>query len=367
MEVKPKFQQPANFITVKVGLNEDLRRFSFSGDFAALHKEIADAFHQALASVTLTYKDDEGDCITLASDRDLTEAKKVLGPILRLTVVLSKTVLLVTPSVPAPDIVRSEERSEEEKDAKHKEKKKEKEERRAKKVAFKAQLRQEKYQERVLKREAWDPEKSPKEKKLQARFVKDVTIEDGSELFPGASFVKTWRFRNEGTRAWPAGSKLIFVSKLKGDIMGGSEEVAAPIADPGAEVDVSVQLTAPQEPGRYVGYWRLAAPDGTKFGQRVRVLIYVAASSSESDAVRSAFRAVARKIPKNKEGNASAEVDWAAMLEQLKQMGFENQKRNLKLLQKFDGNISAVVNKLAHHQHKYKKQNDTLKKASDDM
>merc|ERR1719198_1335561 len=39
---------------------------------------------------------------------------------------------------------------------------------------------------------------------------------------------------------------------------------------PGEEVDVAVEMTAPAEHGRYLGYWRLTGPHGRrKFGQRV--------------------------------------------------------------------------------------------------
>lgn len=41
------------------------------------------------------------------------------------------------------------------------------------------------------------------------------------------------------------------------------------------ELDIAVDFTAPELPGRYVSYWRMASPSGQKFGQRVWVLIQV--------------------------------------------------------------------------------------------
>jgi len=41
------------------------------------------------------------------------------------------------------------------------------------------------------------------------------------------------------------------------------------------ELDVAVDFTAPEHPGRYISYWRLASASGQKFGQRVWVLIQV--------------------------------------------------------------------------------------------
>lgn len=41
------------------------------------------------------------------------------------------------------------------------------------------------------------------------------------------------------------------------------------------ELDIAVDFTAPELPGRYVSYWRMASESGFKFGQRVWVLIHV--------------------------------------------------------------------------------------------
>ena len=41
------------------------------------------------------------------------------------------------------------------------------------------------------------------------------------------------------------------------------------------ELDIAVDFRAPESPGRYISYWRMASPSGQKFGQRVWVLIQV--------------------------------------------------------------------------------------------
>lgn len=43
------------------------------------------------------------------------------------------------------------------------------------------------------------------------------------------------------------------------------------VLQPGEEMDISVPLVAPNAPGRYTAYFRLAGPEGKKFGQRVWV------------------------------------------------------------------------------------------------
>jgi hypothetical protein len=115
---------------------------------------------------------------------------------------------------------------------------------------------------------------------LNAKFVKDVTIPDGTEISPGAAFVKVWRMRNTGTCTWEAGTNLIFSS---GDQMGGPPDVpvTTPVA-PGGEVDVSANLTAPNTPGVYQGKWQLRDHKGTFFGNAIWVKIVVPAPATNT-------------------------------------------------------------------------------------
>jgi len=100
------------------------------------------------------------------------------------------------------------------------------------------------------------------------KFVDDVTVPDGSVFAPGETFTKTWRLKNVGTCAWTTDTKLIFVS---GAQMSGPSVAALPgYVAPGQMVDVSVTLTAPSRPGRFVGYWMLRSPDGIVFGTGVK-------------------------------------------------------------------------------------------------
>lgn len=95
-------------------------------------------------------------------------------------------------------------------------------------------------------------------------FVKDVTIPDGTSLYPGETFVKTWRLKNRGTCTWTADYMLVYSS---GAQMGSTTAVRLPgNVPPGQDVDVSVTLTAPKEKGTYVGYWMLRNSSGVLFG-----------------------------------------------------------------------------------------------------
>jgi len=78
--------------------------------------------------------------------------------------------------------------------------------------------------------------------------------------------------RNEGTSAWPENTRLAFVG---GDKVSNLEAVTVAPVQPGQEIDIAVDMVAPSTPGRYVSYWRLCQPDGSRFGQRVWVDVFV--------------------------------------------------------------------------------------------
>jgi len=112
---------------------------------------------------------------------------------------------------------------------------------------------------------------------MNAAFVSDVSIPDGSEFAAGTSFTKTWRIRNSGTCAWD-NVQLVFSS---GSQMNGPSSISVPVTAPGADVDVSVNLRAPSSPADYTGTWRLNS-GGTAFGTNLIVVITVPGSSAAS-------------------------------------------------------------------------------------
>jgi hypothetical protein len=91
-----------------------------------------------------------------------------------------------------------------------------------------------------------------------ARFVRDVTIPDGTIYTPGTTFTKTWRLRNEGTCTW-SGYSLVFD---RGEQMNGASPTTIGTVSPGQEIDISVTLTAPSTAGSYRGYWRIRNASG---------------------------------------------------------------------------------------------------------
>ncbi|KAI5084345.1 hypothetical protein GOP47_0000514 [Adiantum capillus-veneris] len=128
-------------------------------------------------------------------------------------------------------------------------------------------------------------------KKLDARFMKDVTIFDGTEVAPGTKFTKIWRMCNNGSLAWPQNTQLLHIG---GDVLSLQDSVNLELPENGLlcgeEMEVSVDLTAPEKAGRYISHWRLISPAGQKFGQRVWVTIHVVPQGEQSPMLQESLK-----------------------------------------------------------------------------
>ncbi len=98
----------------------------------------------------------------------------------------------------------------------------------------------------------------------KAEYVADVTIPDGTGFYPGETFEKTWRIANTGTTTWSSDYELVFVD---GDLLGAPDAVSIPNeVKPGEKVEITVQMTAPEQNKSFVSYWKMRTPDGKLFG-----------------------------------------------------------------------------------------------------
>ncbi|XP_076351024.1 uncharacterized protein LOC143247215 isoform X4 [Tachypleus tridentatus] len=102
---------------------------------------------------------------------------------------------------------------------------------------------------------------------MDAYFLEDETIPDGTRLQPGTKFVKRWRVQNTGTKPWTAGTVLKYCWGTMGLVPSGTK-VSVPPLEPGEEGTLAVQFTAPLEPGHYQSHWRLYH-HGRGFGHRM--------------------------------------------------------------------------------------------------
>ena len=97
-----------------------------------------------------------------------------------------------------------------------------------------------------------------------ARFVSDVTYEDGSIVTRKSTFIKIWRIQNIGTCSWTPSYALTFTG---GDLMNGPLNTAlAKNVNPGDTIDIQVSFTAPNKDGSYRSYWKLRNASGVLFG-----------------------------------------------------------------------------------------------------
>jgi len=85
-------------IIIKISDGKDIRRFTASTEslsYSTIYKNASEAFGLGAKAFKLKYKDDEGDQITMSTDRELAEAvaytKTLEPPVLRLTLEASRT------------------------------------------------------------------------------------------------------------------------------------------------------------------------------------------------------------------------------------------------------------------------------------
>lgn len=95
-------------------------------------------------------------------------------------------------------------------------------------------------------------------------FLEDLNIPDDSEFAPGTEFTKSWLLRNNGTCPWSSQYSVLFVG---GDLMSAEESQPLPQpVSPGQNVEISIDMVAPDEFGTYRGNWQIADASGEPFG-----------------------------------------------------------------------------------------------------
>jgi hypothetical protein len=108
-------------------------------------------------------------------------------------------------------------------------------------------------------------------------FIRDVTIESGTDMAPGEKFTKTWQVANTGTCDWLSGYRLVPVS--------GTNFAEDPVRINNAPVppkewrQISVNMYAPKNKGTYTQYWQMSDGAGHTFGALLGVTIDVKSNS----------------------------------------------------------------------------------------
>jgi hypothetical protein len=108
-------------------------------------------------------------------------------------------------------------------------------------------------------------------------LIRDETIPAGTIMRPQELFTKIWKVGNNGTCNWALQYRLVFIG---GNQMGGEPWGLGRVIEPNRWTQISIELTAPRQPGSYTGTWRLGTQSGSPFGSTLTVSIVVAAPTN---------------------------------------------------------------------------------------
>lgn len=175
----------------------------------------------------------------------------------------------------------------------------------------------------------------PAQQGLEASFVKDVTIEDGTAIPQGTAFTKVWRLQNTGSSDWPADLEFQPVADcthLSWELGGGSG-VAVESVKSGQTVDVSLEMTTPSDNvGDCTAYFRLLSKStGQQSAHHFWVTVHVTPKPAATEP-------------------AAEPIDLATQqkLSLLREMGFIDDAASLVALGMADGRIEAATELLLH-------------------
>lgn len=104
------------------------------------------------------------------------------------------------------------------------------------------------------------------------RFLKDLTIPDGSRVAPGAQIDKRWLVENNGECNWDSRYRLRLID---GPDLGAPIEQALYPARSGVQATLQIIFTAPAEQGPYRSAWQAYDPQGQPFGEPIYIQILV--------------------------------------------------------------------------------------------
>lgn len=111
-------------------------------------------------------------------------------------------------------------------------------------------------------------------------YQSEAGVADGTVLTPSKKFAKSWDIKNTGTCAWDEGYAFVFMSDLSTSGFKGYDIVLKKnrpedYTKPGSSQNFVLKLTAPTNPGEYIGYWKMKDDAGNFFGPLVYVKIVV--------------------------------------------------------------------------------------------
>ncbi len=104
------------------------------------------------------------------------------------------------------------------------------------------------------------------------KYLRDLTLPDGTQVNPGVALEKEWQVKNSGTCNWSEGYTLRLISGP--DLGALSPQDLVPAVNSMKAV-IRLQITSPFEPGRFTSTWQAFDPQGNPFGEWFSVEIVV--------------------------------------------------------------------------------------------
>jgi len=180
--------------------------------------------------------------------------------------------------------------------------------------------------------------------RLVAKLLEDMTIPDRSILVAASRHTKSWKFMNSGQASWPVGCKLVQISGEESVVDKATlNGISLPRVDVEGVVQVDLPIRIPIKEGHFIAYFRLADPQGQKFGPRIWVDFRV--DAEEKGEVDEPI-IIAEPVVVEPEPEPVVEQHgiYSSQLRELSGMGLNNDVNlNIFLLKKFDGDMNRVV------------------------
>ena len=93
------------------------------------------------------------------------------------------------------------------------------------------------------------------------KFIKDVTIPDGTPIAVNTRFTKTWRVQNIGSVPWQD-KRLKRMTPQDPNLCYSVDSIALPTVKPGEIIDISIEFTTPRYPGTCRTDWKMVDTSG---------------------------------------------------------------------------------------------------------
>lgn len=120
----------------------------------------------------------------------------------------------------------------------------------------------------------------PKGCQTKGRFVRDITVPDGTQIAAGEKFDKVWLLLNAADCPWGPGYTIRLVD---GEAMGAPNIINVRTrTEPDANFEARVSLVAPASPGVHRGVWQLHDLTGQPFGPELYLEIEVTPAAAGS-------------------------------------------------------------------------------------